>query len=125
MEAHEHDVEFLLGKTIKINRFGYGAMQLTGPGVIGDPPNRQNAIKLLQTAVRSGINFIDTSDAYGPKTNETLIADALYPYANGLVIATKGGLERPGPNQWVPNGDPGYIKRAIDGSLKRLRVEQI
>ena len=121
----KQNLEFLLGKTIKINRFGYGGMQLTGPGIIGDAPDRQNAIKLLQTAVKNGVNFIDTADSYGPKTNEILIADALYPYPNELIIATKGGYERPGPNQWIPNGDPVYIKHAIEGSLKRLRLEQI
>lgn len=121
----KQNLEFLLGKSIKINRFGYGAMQLTGPGIIGDPPDRQNAIKLLQTAVINGVNFIDTADSYGPKTNEILIADALYPYPNDLIIATKGGFERPGPNQWTTNGDPVYIKQAIEDSLKRLRLEQI
>ena len=110
--------EFLLGKTIKINRFGYGAMRLTGPGVFGDAPNRQNAIKLLQTAIENGINFIDTADAYGPNTNESLIADALYPYSDKLIIATKGGFERPEPSQWIINGEPGHIRNAIDGSLK-------
>ena len=107
-----------MGKTIKINRFGYGAMQLTGPGIFGDAPDRQNAIKLLQTAVENGVNFIDTADSYGPKTNEILIADALYPYPKGLIIATNGGFERPGPNQWIPNGEPGYIKQAIEGKFK-------
>lgn len=125
MAAQKQNFEFLLGNTLKINRFGYGAMQLTGPGIIGDPPDRQNAIKLLQTAVKNGVNFIDTADAYGPKTNEILIADALYPYPKDLVIATKGGLERPGPNQWTSNGKPGYIKQAIESCLKRLRLEQI
>ncbi len=125
MSIQNPNLEFLLGKTIKINRFGYGAMQLTGPGVLGDAPNRQNAIKILQTAINNGINFIDTADSYGPKTCETLIADALYPYPKNLIIATKGGLERPGPNQWVPNGNPTYIKQTIENSLQRLRLEQI
>lgn len=125
MTLQKQNLEFQLGKTLKINRFGYGAMRLTGPGVIGDPPDRKNAIKLLQTAVKNGINFIDTADSYGPHTDEILIADALYPYPKNLVIATKGGLGRPGAGQWVPNGDPLHIKQAIEGSLKRLRLEQI
>ncbi len=125
MTSQKKHLEFLLGKSIKINRLGYGAMQLTGPGVFGDALDRQNAIKLLQTAVANGVNFIDTADSYGPKTNEILIADALYPYPKDLVIATKGGLERPAPGQWIPNGDPHHIKQAIEGSLKRLRLEQI
>jgi pyridoxine 4-dehydrogenase len=125
MAAEKNSLSFLLGQKIKINRQGYGAMQLTGPGIFGDTPHRDDAIKLLQSAVKSGVNFIDTADAYGPHTNETLIADALYPYPKELVIATKGGLERPGPNAWSPNGDPEYLRKAIDGSLKRLRVEQI
>lgn len=125
MSTQKQKLEFLLGGKTKINRFGYGAMQLTGTGVMGDAPDRQNAIKLLQTAVKNGVNFIDTSDAYGPKTNEILIADALYPYPKDLIIATKGGFERPGPGQWITNGDPNHIKQAIEGSLKRLRLEQI
>jgi aryl-alcohol dehydrogenase-like predicted oxidoreductase len=125
MATQKHHLEFLLAGKMKINRLGYGAMQLTGPGVFGDAPNRSNAITLLQAAVKNGINFIDTANAYGPKTNEILIAEALYPYPKELVIATKGGLDRPGPNQWVPNGDPLHIKQAIEDSLMRLRVEQI
>jgi aryl-alcohol dehydrogenase-like predicted oxidoreductase len=99
-------------------------MQLTGPGVWGDAPDRENAIKILREAVESGVNFIDTADAYGPNTNEILIAEALYPYP-GLVIATKSGNERPGPYRWVPNGKPDYIRKAIDGCLTRLKVERI
>lgn len=114
---------FLLGQT-KINRLGYGGMQLTGPGVWGDPADRQNAINVLQAAVAGGVDFIDTADAYGPHTNETLIADALAPY-NKVLIATKGGFMRTGPGQWVTNGKPEYIKETIEGSLKRLRVKCI
>lgn len=125
MTTQKQNFEFLLGKATKVNRCGYGAMRLTGPGIFGDAPDRENAIKLLQTAIKNGVNFIDTSDAYGPITNETLIADALYPYPKDLVITTKGGLERPGPGQWLPNGDPKHIQQAIEGSLKRLRLEQI
>lgn len=109
----------------EVNRLGYGGMRLTGDGVWGDIDNRDNAIQLLREAVNAGINFIDTADSYGPHTNERLIADALHPYKPGLVIATKGGLERPGPNNWVPNGNPDYIRACIDGSLERLRVNQI
>ncbi len=110
---------------LKVNRLGYGAMQLTGPGVWGDAPDRENAIRILQKAVELGVNFIDTADAYGPHTNEELIADALYPYKPGLVIATKSGNERPGPHRWVPNGKPDYIRKAIEGCLSRLRVDQL
>lgn len=116
---------WLLGGDTEINRLGYGGMQLTGAGVWGDVSDRASAIKLLQEAVHSGVNFIDTSDAYGPYTNETLIGDALSPYKKGVVIATKGGFVRTGPGQWVTNGKPEHIREAIDGSLKRLRVSQI
>ncbi|MEN6456080.1 MAG: aldo/keto reductase [Prolixibacteraceae bacterium] len=110
---------------LKVNRLGYGGMQLTGPGVWGDAKDRETGILVLQKAVEAGINFIDTADSYGPHTNERLIAEALYPYKDGLVIATKSGLERPGPNQWVPNGDPEYIRKAIEGCFSRLKVAQI
>ncbi|MBT1710132.1 aldo/keto reductase [Fulvivirgaceae bacterium PWU5] len=115
---------FDLGR-YKINRLGYGAMQLTGPGVFGDAPDRAKAKKVLQEAVAAGVNFIDTADAYGPHTNESLIAEALHPYKKDLVIATKGGFSRPGPGQWVPNGTPGFIRENIEGSLKRLKVDTI
>ncbi|MCF0055834.1 aldo/keto reductase [Dyadobacter sp. CY356] len=116
---------FKLGNTIEINRLGYGAMQLTGKGVFGEVENRENAIKVLQEAVAAGVNFIDTADAYGPHFNESLISDALHPYKEGLIIATKGGFNRPGPNQWVPNGDPDFIRQNIEGSLKRLKLDTI
>lgn len=116
---------FKLGNDLEINRVGYGAMQLTGTGVFGEVADRENAKKVLQAAVANGVNFIDTAEAYGPQLNEALIADALYPYKQGLVIATKGGFSRPGPNKWVPNGDPAFIKANIEGSLKRLKVEAI
>ena len=116
---------FLLGGELEINRLGYGAMQLTGHGVFGDMPDREKGKEILDFAVASGINFIDTADAYGPYTNETLIADALHPYPAELVIATKGGFERPSAGQWVINGNPEHIKDAIEGSLKRLKVECI
>lgn len=120
------NTKFKLAGAVEINRLGYGGMQLTGPGVFGDPADRDNAIKVLQTAVAESVNFIDTADAYGPHTNEVLIAEALHPYKEkNLVIATKGGLERPGPGQWDTNGKPEYIRDAIEGSLKRLQVETI
>ncbi|MGM9510498.1 aldo/keto reductase [Larkinella sp. GY13] len=116
---------FKLGGDLEINRLGYGGMQLTGFGVWGDAPNRETAKAVLQKAVESGVNFIDTADSYGPHTNEKLIADALHPYRQGLIIATKGGFDRTGPNQWVTNGDPDHIRQAIDGSLQRLKLERI
>jgi len=116
---------YLLGGDMEVNRLGYGAMQLTGTGVWGDPADRDNAKLVLQAAVESGVNFIDTADAYGPHTNEVLIADALSPYGKGLVIATKGGFVRTGPGQWVPDGRPEYIRDTIEGSLRRLKVSHI
>jgi len=110
---------------LTINRMGYGAMQLTGPGVFGEAPDRENAKKVLQAAVAAGVNFIDTAEAYGPQLNESLIADALHPYKKGLVIATKGGFRRPGPGEWVPDGDPKFISENIDGSLRRLKTDTI
>lgn len=114
-----------LGGGLTINRLGYGGMQLTGTGVWGDAKDRAGAIKVLQAAVAGGVNFIDTAEAYGPKFNESLIADALHPYQKGLVIATKGGFSRPGPGQWVPDGTPRFIRENIEGSLKRLKVDTI
>jgi aryl-alcohol dehydrogenase-like predicted oxidoreductase len=118
-------LSFLLGGEIKISRLGYGGMQLTGKGVWGDAPQRNTAKQVLTTAVESGVNFIDTADSYGPHTNEVLINEALHSYYGKITIATKGGLERPGPGVWTPNGNPDYIKNAIEGSLKRLNVERI
>lgn len=116
---------YRINDDIEVNRMGYGGMQLTGPGVWGDAPDRETAKKILQKVVESGVNFIDTADAYGPYTNEKLIAEALHPYPKNLHIATKGGFVRTGPNKWVENGKPDHIKEAIEGSLKRLKVEQI
>ena len=115
---------FALGGDLTVNRMGFGAMRLTGPGIWGPPPNRPEAIRVLQRAVELGINFIDTADSYGPHVAEELIAEALYPYP-GLVIATKGGLERPGPDRWVENGRPEYLRRQLKGSLHRLKVDRI
>jgi aryl-alcohol dehydrogenase-like predicted oxidoreductase len=119
------DETFLLGGDLLVNRLGFGAMRLTGEGIWGWPPDRENAKKVLRRAVELGVNFIDTADAYGPETNELLIAEALYPYPKGLVIATKGGNTRPGPNQWVPDGRPEYLAQCVDKSLKRLKLERI
>jgi pyridoxine 4-dehydrogenase len=116
---------FLLGGDLLVNRLGFGAMRLTGEGIWGWPPDRENAKKVLRRAVELGVNFIDTADAYGPETNELLIAEALYPYPKELVIATKGGNTRPGPGQWVPDGRPEYLAQCVDKSLKRLKLERI
>ncbi len=114
-----------LGGDLTVNRLGFGAMRITGEGIWGWPPDRQNALKVLRRAVELGVTLIDTADAYGPETSELLIAEALYPYPKGLVIATKGGLTRPGASQWVPNGRPEHLKQAVEGSLKRLRLKRI
>ena len=114
-----------LGGDLSVNRLGFGAMRITGEGIWGWPPDRNNALKVLKRAVELGVNLIDTADAYGPETSELLIAEALHPYPKGLVIATKGGLTRPGPSQWVPNGRPEHLKQAVEMSLKRLRLERI
>jgi pyridoxine 4-dehydrogenase len=116
---------FTLGGDFTVNRLGFGAMRVTGEGIWGWPLDRQNALKVLRRAVELGVNLIDTADSYGPNTSELLIAEALYPYPKGLVIATKGGLTRPGPARWVPNCRPEYLKQALEGSLKRLRVDRI
>src|SRR5205809_3135921 len=123
--ASKSEEAFLLGGDLLVNRLGFGAMRLTGEGIWGWPPDRESAKKVLRRAVELGVNFIDTADAYGPETDELLIAEALYPYAKGLVIATKGGNTRPGPDQWVPNGRPEYLKQCVDKSLKRLKLERI
>jgi aryl-alcohol dehydrogenase-like predicted oxidoreductase len=116
---------FQLGGDLTVNRLGFGAMRITGEGIWGWPADRGNALKVLRRAVALGVNLIDTADAYGPETSELLIAEALHPYPKGLVIATKGGLTRPGPGQWVPDGRPEHLKQAVDGSLKRLRLDRI
>lgn len=123
--AAENDTVFRVGGDLPVNRLGFGAMRLTGEGIWGWPSDRNNALKVLKRAVELGANLIDTADAYGPETDELLIAEALYPYPKGLVIATKGGQMRPGPGQWVPKGDPEYLKQCVDKSLKRLRLDRI
>ncbi len=116
---------FKIGGELSVNRLGFGAMRITGDGIWGWPKDKDEAKKVLKRAVDLGVNLIDTADAYGPEVSELLIAEALHPYPKHLVIATKGGLTRPGPGQWVPNGHPDYLKKCVDGSLKRLRVERI
>jgi aryl-alcohol dehydrogenase-like predicted oxidoreductase len=110
---------------LTVNRLGYGAMRLTGKGIWGPPADHAAALKTLRRAVDLGVNFIDTADSYGPNVSEELIAEALHPYPKGLVIATKGGWERVGPGQWVHNASPKHLEQAIDGSLKRLRLDAI
>jgi aryl-alcohol dehydrogenase-like predicted oxidoreductase len=117
--------QLVLGADLSVNRLGFGAMRITGRGVWGDPPDVALAVRLLQRAVRLGVNFIDTADAYGPEVSENLIARALAPYPRGLVIATKGGLVRPGPDVWNRNGRPEHLREACEASLKRLRLERI
>src|SRR5438477_5900199 len=116
---------FRLGGNLPVNRLGFGAMRITGEGIWGWPADRANALKVLRRAVELGVNLIDTADAYGPETSELLIAEALHPYPKDLVIATKGGLTRPGPGEWVPNGRPEYLTRCVENSLKRLQLERI
>jgi pyridoxine 4-dehydrogenase len=116
---------FQLGGDLEVNRLGFGAMRITGAGIWGWPPDRENAKKVLRRAIELGVNLIDTADAYGPETSELLIAEALHPYPKDLVIATKGGLTRPGPGDWVPNCRPEYLSQCVDKSLKRLKLERI
>lgn len=116
---------FAIGETLVVNRLGFGSMRLTGDGVWGEPKDRDEAIRVLRRAVELGVNFIDTADSYGPEVSERLIAEALHPYPAGLVIATKAGFERPGPDRWTMNGRPQHLRAACEGSLKRLKVERI
>jgi pyridoxine 4-dehydrogenase len=117
--------EFLIGGDLCVTRLGFGAMRITGSGVWGEPADRAEAIRVLRRAIELGINFIDTADSYGPGVSEEIIAEALHPYPTGLVIATKGGYVRPGPNQWVENGKPEHLRSACEGSLRRLRLDRI
>ena len=115
----------MIGGDIPVRRLGFGTMQLTGPGVWGEPRDHTEAIAVLRRAVELGINLIDTADSYGPEVAERLIAEALHPYPADLLIATKAGFQRPGPNRWVEDGRPEHLRRALDGSLKRLKLERI
>ncbi len=116
---------FSIAGELTVNRMGYGAMRITGDGIWGPPKNHNEAIKVLKRAIELGVNFIDTADSYGPYVSEQLIAEALHPYPEGVVIATKGGLERTGPNQWPVNGHPDHLRKALHGSLERLKLAQI
>jgi pyridoxine 4-dehydrogenase len=115
----------LLGGEISVHRLGFGAMRLTGEGIWGPPNDRNGALAVLRRAVELDVNFIDTADSYGPHVSEELIAEALFPYPAGLVIATKGGWNRPGPNQWTHDATPSHLREAVEGSLKRLRLDRI
>jgi pyridoxine 4-dehydrogenase len=116
---------FAIGGDLHVNRLGFGAMRITGPGIWGPPSDRANALAVLRRAVELGVNVIDTADSYGPDVSEELIAEALFPYPAGLVVATKGGHTRSGPDKWTPAGDPAHLHAALEGSLKRLRLERI
>jgi pyridoxine 4-dehydrogenase len=117
--------EFLIGNDLRVARLGFGAMRITGKGVWGEPADRAEAVRVLRRAVELGINFIDTADSYGPAVSEEIIAEALHPYPAGLVIATKGGFERSGPDRWTENGKPEHLISACEGSLRRLRLDRI
>jgi aryl-alcohol dehydrogenase-like predicted oxidoreductase len=129
MNNKEHSVslagDISLGGEISVHRLGFGAMRLTGEGIWGPPKDRKRALGVLRRAVELDINFIDTADSYGPHVSEELIAEALFPYPAGLVIATKGGWNRPGPNQWTHDASPAHTRKAVEGSLKRLRLDRI
>jgi aryl-alcohol dehydrogenase-like predicted oxidoreductase len=115
----------VIGGDLTVNRLGFGAMRLSGPGIWRDPPDREAAVRVLRRAVELGVTFIDTADAYGPESNERLIADALHPYPAGLVIATKGGIVRPAAERWDRDGRPSHLRAACEASLRRLRVDRI
>ena len=116
---------FLLGGNLPVHRLGFGAMRVTGTGIWGPPIDREEATATLRRTIDLGVTLIDTAESYGPHVSESLIAEALYPYPAGLVIATKGGLDRPGPHQWQPNGRPERLREELDGSLRRLRLDRI
>jgi pyridoxine 4-dehydrogenase len=116
---------FSIGGDLPVNRLGFGAMRITGPGIWGEPKDREEAKRVLKRLPDLGVNFIDTADAYGPEVSESLIAEALHPYPAGLVIATKGGFTRQGPNQWAVVGRPEYLRQCVEMSLRRLKLERI
>jgi pyridoxine 4-dehydrogenase len=116
---------FRIGNDLPVHRLGFGAMRITGKGIWGEPQDRGEAIRVLRKALELGINFVDTADSYGPAVSEEIIAEALYPYPKDLVIATKAGFDRPGPDKWVTNGRPEHLRSACEGSLRRLRLERI
>src|SRR5580704_2378542 len=117
--------DFVIGGDLRVHRLGFGAMRITGEGIWGEPKDHGEAIAVLKTALELGITIIDTADSYGPEVSERLIAEAVYPYPPDLVIATKAGLVRPGPGRWEPNGRPEHLRQACEGSLRRLRLDQI
>jgi aryl-alcohol dehydrogenase-like predicted oxidoreductase len=117
--------EITLGGDLTVHRLGFGAMRITGPGIWGPPADRAGAVKLIRHVVESGVNFIDTADSYGPYVSEEIIAEALAPYPAGVVIATKGGLRRTGPNQWPVDARPERLRECVEGSLRRLKLERI
>ena len=116
---------FVIGGDLPVHRLGYGAMQLTGLGVWGEPDDHAGAVRVVRAAVEQGVDFIDTADSYGPVVSEQIIAEALHPYPENLVIATKAGFTRTGPGQWVPVGRPSYLKQQVELSLRNLRLERI
>lgn len=121
---HPNPRTLSIGGDLQVHRLGFGAMRITGPGIWGDPPDREAAIALLRRAIELGVDFIDTADSYGPFVSEDLIREALHPY-DGVVVATKGGLTRQGPNRWAPVGHPYYLRQCVEMSLRRLAVERI
>jgi pyridoxine 4-dehydrogenase len=116
---------FNIGGDLPVYRLGFGAMRVTGDGIFGPPKDRRECVATVKRAVELGVNLIDTAESYGPHVSEEILAEALYPYPKGLVIATKGGLDRPGPNQWVPNGRPERLREELEGSLRRLKLDRI
>ena len=120
-----HSGSFDIGGDLPVHRLGFGAMRITGDGIWGEPRDHAEAIRVLRRTLELGIDFIDTADSYGPEVSERLIAEALYPYPKGLVIATKAGLRRPGPDVWVEDGRPEYLRGQVESSLRRLRLERI
>ena len=120
-----HTDVFSIGGDLPVHRLGYGAMQLTGPGVWGEPADRQNAVEVVKAAIELGVDFIDTADAYGPDVSEQIIADGAHPYPAGLVIATKAGNTRTGPGEWIPVGRPAYLKQQVELSLRKLKLDRI
>ena len=124
-EIAGHNGELLIANDFLVARLGLGTMRLTGKGIWGEPADRSEAVRVVKRAAELGVNFFDTADSYGPYVSERIIAEALYPYPQGVVIATKGGFERPGPDQWVENGRPEHLKSACESSLRRLRLDRI
>jgi pyridoxine 4-dehydrogenase len=120
-----HSGTFAIGGDLRVHRLGFGAMRITGKGIWGEPQDHGEAIRVLKRSLELGIDFIDTADSYGPEVSERLIAEALHPYPEDLVIATKAGLRRPGPDQWVEDGRPEYLRGQVEGSLRRLRLDRI